>query len=152
MLVAGQARGLAPGEPVAPRLGAEREPQARELDELEKKLEERANLKREMEEMDGELVEKRRKLAHMADDKKLLVHKIFAEHSTPSAKKQPSSAFNGLRPFIHAVRGCKMMLTRNVAYLYGLANGTRGSLVGVVYGPGGIGTLPEAVVLEALSS
>ena len=88
-----------------------------------------------------------RKLAHMAEDKKLLVHKIFAEHSTPSAKNQPSSAFNGLRPFIHAVRGCKMMLTRNVAYLYGLANGTRGTLVGVVYGPGGIGTLPEAVVL-----
>ena len=50
------------------------------------------------------------------------------------------------------MRGCKVMLTRNVAYLYGLANGTRGTLVGVVYGPGGVGTLPEAIVVEALSS
>ena len=40
------------------------------------------------------------------------------------------------------------MLTRNVAYLYGLANGTRGTLVGVVYGPGGVGTFPEAIVIE----
>jgi len=40
------------------------------------------------------------------------------------------------------------MLTRNVAYLYGLANGTRGRLVGVVYGRGGIGSLPEAIVVE----
>ena len=40
------------------------------------------------------------------------------------------------------------MLTRNVAYLYGLANGTRGTLIGVVYGPGGIGSFPEALVVE----
>ena len=40
------------------------------------------------------------------------------------------------------------MITRNIAYKYGLANGTRGKLVGVVYGPGGIGDMPEALVLE----
>jgi hypothetical protein len=40
------------------------------------------------------------------------------------------------------------MLTRNVAYLYGLANGTRGKFIGVVYGPGGVGTFPEAIVVE----
>ena len=40
------------------------------------------------------------------------------------------------------------MLCRNVAYLFGLANGTSGTLVGVVYGPGGIGTFPEALVLD----
>ena len=31
---------------------------------------------------------------------------------------------------------------------FGLANGTRGKLVGVVYGPGGIGSLPEALIVE----
>ena len=41
-----------------------------------------------------------------------------------------------------------MILVRNVAYLFGLANGTRGTLVGVVYGPGGIGTFPEALVID----
>ena len=40
------------------------------------------------------------------------------------------------------------MLCRNVAYQFGLANGTRGTLVGVVYGPGGIGTFPEALILD----
>ena len=72
-----------------------------------------------------------RKLAHMAEDGKLLVH---SENSNKSVRKQPSTAFDGLRGRIHLVRGCKIMLTRNVAYLYGLANGTRGKLVGVVYG------------------
>ena len=43
------------------------------------------------------------------------------------------------------------MLTRNVAYRYGLANGTRGKLIGVVYGPSGIGSLPEAVIIEVPS-
>ena len=33
-------------------------------------------------------------------------------------------------------------------YLYGLANGSRGTLVGVVYGQGGVGSFPEAVVVE----
>jgi len=32
--------------------------------------------------------------------------------------------------------------------LFGLANGTRGTIIGVVYGPGGIGTFPEAIVVE----
>ena len=89
-----------------------------------------------------------RKLAHMAEDNKLLIHKIEAENSNRSARKQPTSAFDGLRNVVHFVRGCKVVLTRNVAYLYGLANGTRGKLVGVVYGPGGVGTFPEAVVVE----
>ena len=89
-----------------------------------------------------------RKLAHMAIDNKLLVHRIYAEHSCKSARKQPSTSFDGLRDIIHLVRGCKIMLTRNIAYLYGLANGTRGKLVGVVYGPDGIGSLPEAIVVD----
>ena len=33
------------------------------------------------------------------------------------------------------------MLIRNVAYLYGLANGSRGKVVGVVYGSNGVGSL-----------
>ena len=41
-----------------------------------------------------------------------------------------------------------MVLTKNVAYLSGLANGTRGKLIGVVYGPGGVGTFPEAIIGE----
>jgi len=40
------------------------------------------------------------------------------------------------------------MIVRNIAYRYGLANGTRGKLVGVVYGAGGVGTFPEALVAE----
>ena len=46
------------------------------------------------------------------------------------------------------MRGCKVVLTRNVASLYGLANGTRGKLVGAVYGLGGVGTFAEALVVE----
>ena len=49
---------------------------------------------------------------------------------------------------IHLAHGCKVLLVRNVAYVYGLANGIRGTLVGVVYGQGGIGTFPEALVLD----
>ena len=41
------------------------------------------------------------------------------------------------------------MLTRNIAYQYGLANGTRGNLVGVVYPAGvSVGCFPEALVVE----
>ena len=41
------------------------------------------------------------------------------------------------------------MITRNIAYKYGLANGTRGKLVGVVYPVGAApGTFPEAVIVE----
>ena len=89
-----------------------------------------------------------RKLAHKAEDEKQLIHRINAEHSNNRAKQQTSAAFDGLRQIIHLVVGCRVMLTRNVAYLYGLANGTRGKLVGVVYGRGGVGSFPEAIVLE----
>ena len=75
-----------------------------------------------------------RKLAHMAEDGKMLVHKITAISSHRSAANQPSSAFDGLRHIIHLVRGCKVMLTRNVAYLYGLAN--RSLLVSPYVGSG----------------
>ena len=41
------------------------------------------------------------------------------------------------------------MLTRNVAYKYGLANGTRGKLVGVIYPEGQpIGSFPQAIVVQ----
>ena len=53
-----------------------------------------------------------------------------------------------MRAVVNLVRGCKMVLTKNVAYLFGLANGTRGKLIGVVYGPGGVGTFPEALIGE----
>ena len=92
-----------------------------------------------------------RKLAHMAEDDKALVHQIHAQHSGNSRtlKKLASSSFDGLRPVVNLVRGCKIMLTRNVAYLYGLANGTRGTLIGAVYKPGApVGTFPEALVVE----
>ena len=89
-----------------------------------------------------------RKLAHLAEDEKKLVHQIHAEHSSRSGKKLSSNAFDGLRRVVNLVRGCSIMLTRNVAYKYGLANGTRGKLVGVVYGPGGVGSFPEAIIVE----
>ena len=89
-----------------------------------------------------------RKLAHMAEDQKQVIHQIHAEHSSKAARKLGATAFDGLRSVTNLVRGCKVMLTRNIAYLYGLANGTRGKLVGVVYGPGGIGTFPEALIVE----
>ena len=84
----------------------------------------------------------------MAEDEKKLIHQIHAEHSRKSAQKLTSTAFDGLREVVNLVRGCKVMLTRNVAYLYGLANGTRGKLVGVVYGPAGVGSFPEAIIVE----
>ena len=89
-----------------------------------------------------------RKLAQMAEDHKELVHQIKAQHSSKSAKKLASSAFDGLRSVVHLVRGCKTVLTRNVAYKFGLANGTRGTFIGAVYGPGGVGTFPEALICE----
>ena len=91
-----------------------------------------------------------RKLAHKAQDEKSLVHEIHAVHSHhKSAKRQSSSAFDGLRHIINLVRGCKVMLTRNIAYKHGLANGTRGKLVGVVYAQGApVGTFPEALVVD----
>ena len=91
-----------------------------------------------------------RKLAHMAEERKELIHQIHAQHGSASrrAKQYGSACFDGLRAIVNCVRGCKVVLTRNVAYLYGLANGSRGDLVGVVYGPGGVGTFPEALVCE----
>ena len=91
-----------------------------------------------------------RKLAHMAQDEKKLIHQIHAEHSGNSKrmKRMPSSAFDGLRQVINLVKDCRVMITRNVAYLRGLGNGMRGRLVGVVYGPAGIGSMPEAIVVD----
>ena len=89
-----------------------------------------------------------RKLAQMAEDQKALIHQIKARHSHQSAKKCSAAAFGGLRGVINLVRGCKTVLTRNVAYKFGLANGTRGKFIGAVYGPGGVGTFPEALVNE----
>ncbi len=89
-----------------------------------------------------------RKLAHMAEDGKNLIHQIHAQHSSKSAKKLSSVAFDGLRSVVNLVRDCKMVLTRNVAYKFGLANGTRGRFIGVVYGTGGVGTFPEALIGE----
>ena len=89
-----------------------------------------------------------RKLAQAAEDEKILIHQIAAHHSHKSARKQSSAAFDGLRRVINLVRGGKVILTRNVAYVYGLANGTRGRLVGVVYGKEGIGSMPEALICD----
>ena len=89
-----------------------------------------------------------RKLAQMAEDNKDLVHQIKAQHSSKSAKKLASSAFGGLRSVVHLVRRCKVVLSMNEAYKFGLANGTRGIFIGAVYGMGGVGTLPEALVCE----
>jgi hypothetical protein len=89
-----------------------------------------------------------RMLARMAMDDKQLIHKIEAEHPTKTCQKMSAKAFSGLRRVIHLVRGCKVMITRNIAYHYGLANGTRGTLVGVVYGEGGVGTFPEALIVD----
>ena len=45
--------------------------------------------------------------------------------------------------------GCKVVLTRNVAYLYGLANGTGGKVVGVVSSADAApGSFPEAIVVD----
>ena len=90
-----------------------------------------------------------RKLAHAAEDQATIIHQIHAKNSCKSAKKYGSAAFSGLRPVINVVRGCKVMITRNVQYLFGLANGTRGTFVGAVYPPGApAGTFPEALVVD----
>ncbi len=78
-----------------------------------------------------------RKLAEMAEKQKELVHQIHAIHSRKTGRLLSSSAFGGLRSVINLARGCRVVLTKNPAYLYGLANGTRGTFVGAVYGPGG---------------
>jgi hypothetical protein len=89
------------------------------------------------------------KLAEMAKKDQKLVHRIHALHSKhKNVKKMSAAAFDGLRAVVNLVRGCKITVTRNVAYRWGLANGTRGTLVGVVYGSGGVGTFPEAIVVD----
>ena len=90
-----------------------------------------------------------RKLRGMVEQDHKVIHRIKAEHrGSKQARKQPSKAFEGLRDVVHLVRGCKVMLTRNISYAYGLANGSRGNFVGVVYGPGGLGTFPEAIIVD----
>ena len=90
-----------------------------------------------------------RKLAHLAEDSAKAVHRIRGIHSHKSSKQKSAEAFSGLRSVINLVRGCKIMITRNVAYLHGLANGTRGTLVGVVYPRGSkMGCFPEAVIVS----
>jgi len=91
-----------------------------------------------------------RKLAHLAQDSGEPVHSIQAMHSVKSAKKRSSDAFSGLRSVINLVKRCMVMITRNVAYLYGLANGTRGFLVGIVYPEGApLGSFPLVLVVDA---
>ncbi len=88
-------------------------------------------------------------LADMAVNEKKVIHQIWAEHSRKSGKKQTSTVFNGLRAVVNLVRGCEVMVTQNIAYKFGLANGTRGTLVAVVYSPNApMGTMPEALVLD----
>ena len=96
-----------------------------------------------------------RKLAAMAERQAQAIHQIKAQHSHKRAGTLASSAFSGLRAVVNLTRGCKVMLTKNVAYRYGLANGTRGRFVGPVYatgarfGPAGfVQPFPEALVLE----
>ena len=90
-----------------------------------------------------------RKLREIVQQQRKVLHRIRADHQgSKHARKQPAKAFEGLRDVVHLVRGCKVMLTRNVAYNFGLANGTRGTLVGIVYGPKGFKEMPEAIVLH----
>ena len=96
-----------------------------------------------------------RKLAAMAERRAQATHQIKAQHSHKRAGTLASTAFSGLRTVVNLTRGCKVMLTKNVAYRYGLANGTRGCFVGPVYaagaqfGPAGtVQPFPEALVVE----
>ena len=91
-----------------------------------------------------------RKIAEIAEKEKQQVHQIYAIHSHKTVKKCTASAFDGLRGVVNLVRGCKVMLTRNVAYKFGIANGTRGIFISAVYGPGGVGTFPEALILSLI--
>ena len=56
------------------------------------------------------------------------------------------TAFDGLRSVVSLVHGCKMVLTRNVVYKHGLANGTGGNFIGIVYSDAGVGSFPEQLV------
>ena len=65
------------------------------------------------------------------------------------ARLRKAKEFNGLRHVINLVKGCKVMITRNVSYLHGLANGTRGTVVGFVY-PSDCSwdDFPEAIIVD----
>ena len=97
-----------------------------------------------------------RKLAHLAIDRGLVIHQINAVHTTratskssTSIKRKSAEAFGGLRTVVNLVVRCKIMITRNVAYHYGLANGTRGELIGIVYLlDTNLCSFPEAVVVD----
>lgn len=97
-----------------------------------------------------------RKLAHLAEEGGTVIHQIHAVHSTRTTSKRSNDiarksadAFGGLRTVVNLVVGCKIILTRNVAYHYGLANGTRGRLIGIVYSPGtNLGSFPEAIIVD----
>ena len=91
-----------------------------------------------------------RKLREMVQREHKVLHQIRAEHlGSKQARKQPAKAFDGLRDVLHLVKDCKVMLTRNIAYGLGLANGTRGKLIGVVYARDAcLGTFPEAIVVD----
>ena len=90
-----------------------------------------------------------RKLAHMAEDLKEIIHQIHAQHSSKTARKHPSSVCNGVRSHIKFVRGGKVMLSQNIAHLYSLAHGLRGKLVGAVYPPDAqAGTFPKEFVSD----
>jgi len=63
--------------------------------------------------------------------------------------KLSSTVFGGSRSVVHLVRGCRVMLTKNVAYRSELANGARGHFVGAVYAASArVGVFPEALVVE----
>ena len=56
-----------------------------------------------------------KKLANRAQDEKVLVHRVKARHSSYKlAARQPSCVFDCLCRVINRVRGCKVMLTRNI--------------------------------------
>ena len=63
-----------------------------------------------------------RKLAHIAEDSEDLIHQIQAQHSGKSVRMLSLSAFGGLRELIKLIRGCVTVLSKNVAYEFGLAN------------------------------
>ena len=93
------------------------------------------------------------RLAALAHAESRMIHRIRARYprarSHSKISKRPASEFDGLRDVINLVRGCKVMITRNVAYALGLAKGTRGTLVGVIYGRGQpVGTFPEAIIVD----
>ncbi len=96
-----------------------------------------------------------KKLSDLARRTEQPVHRISAKHSASltrsirRARKRTSKEFGGLRTAIHLVKKCKVMITRNVSYLHGLANGTRGTVVGFVYSSDcPWDEFPEAIIVD----